>query len=199
MAQSGYTPIQLYRTATGAAAPIAGNLADGELAINTNDGKLFYKDSGGSVQVMATKGTGAIGGSTTQVQYNNAGVLAGSANLIFNGTTLTAAGLAGPFNGTVGATTPNTGAFTTLTASGDVAVATNKFTVAAASGNTAVAGTLASGALTVAGTGSFTGHVTLSGSYASIIAGTAATGGAIGNSSGTAQILAYGPSNATYP
>ena len=41
-------------------------------------------------------------GSTTQVQYNNAGAFAGSANLTFNGTTLTAAGLSGPFNGTVG-------------------------------------------------------------------------------------------------
>ena len=59
-------------------------------------------------------------GSTTQVQYNNAGAFAGSANLTFNGTTLTAAGLAGPFNGTVGATTANTGAFTTLSASSTV-------------------------------------------------------------------------------
>lgn len=55
MAQTGYTPIQLYRTATASAAPTAGNLADGELAINTNDGKLFYKDSGGTVQTIATK------------------------------------------------------------------------------------------------------------------------------------------------
>lgn len=55
MAQTGYTPIQLYRTTTAAAAPTAGNLADGELAINTNDGKLFYKDSGGTVQTIATK------------------------------------------------------------------------------------------------------------------------------------------------
>jgi hypothetical protein len=59
-------------------------------------------------------------GSTTQVQYNNGGAFAGSANLTFNGTTLTAAGLAGPFNGTVGATTANTGAFTTLSASSTV-------------------------------------------------------------------------------
>jgi hypothetical protein len=61
-------------------------------------------------------GGGSPGGSTTQVQYNNAGAFAGSANMTFNGTTLTAAGLAGPFNGTVGATTPTTGVFTTATA-----------------------------------------------------------------------------------
>lgn len=90
MAQAGYTPIQLYLSTTASAVPSAGNLANGELAINITDGKLFYKDNGGVVQVLATKGAGTIGGSTTQVQYNNAGALAGSANLTFNGTTLTA-------------------------------------------------------------------------------------------------------------
>lgn len=54
MAQTGYTPIQLYNSSTPSAAPTAGNLAAGELAINTADGKLFYKDSGGVVQVIAT-------------------------------------------------------------------------------------------------------------------------------------------------
>lgn len=55
MAQAGFTPIQLYRTATPSTSPTAGNLSDGELAINTADGKLFYKDSGGVVQTIATK------------------------------------------------------------------------------------------------------------------------------------------------
>jgi hypothetical protein len=94
MAATGFTPIQLYRTATPSTAPTAGNLADGELAINTADGKLFYKDSGGVVQTMASKATGSIGGSTTQVQYNNSGSLAGSSNLTFDGTTLVAANFA---------------------------------------------------------------------------------------------------------
>lgn len=89
MAATGYTPIQLYYSTTVSAVPVNTNLVDGELAINTNDGKLFYKDSGGTVQTIASKGTGSIGGSTTQVQYNNAGALAGSANLTFNGTILT--------------------------------------------------------------------------------------------------------------
>jgi hypothetical protein len=69
---------------------LAANLVNGELAINITDGKLFYKDNSGVVQVLATKGAGTIGGSNTQVQYNNSGALAGSANLTFNGTTLTA-------------------------------------------------------------------------------------------------------------
>ena len=55
MAATGFTPIQLYRTATASAVPVNTNLADGELAINTADGKLFYKDSGGNVQTIATK------------------------------------------------------------------------------------------------------------------------------------------------
>jgi Chaperone of endosialidase len=89
MSQSGFTPIQLYYSTTASTAPSAGNLANGELAINITDGKLFYKDNGGVVQVLATKGAGTIGGATTQVQYNNAGTLAGSSNLTFDGTTLT--------------------------------------------------------------------------------------------------------------
>jgi hypothetical protein len=60
MSQTGYTPIQLYRSATASTAPIAGNLAAGELAINTNDGKLYYKDSAGVVQTIASK-AGASG------------------------------------------------------------------------------------------------------------------------------------------
>jgi len=90
MAATNYTPISLYYSTTAAAVPVNTNLVNGELAINITDGKLFYKDNGGTVQVLATKGAGTIGGSNTQVQYNNSGALAGSANLTFNGTTLTA-------------------------------------------------------------------------------------------------------------
>jgi hypothetical protein len=57
MAQTGYTPISLYYSATGGAAPTSGNLVAGELAINTADGKLFYKDSAGVVQTIASKDT----------------------------------------------------------------------------------------------------------------------------------------------
>ncbi|NBQ80380.1 MAG: hypothetical protein EBT99_17560, partial [Betaproteobacteria bacterium] len=60
MSAAGFTPIQLYRSTTASAVPTSGNLADGELAINTNDGKLYYKDSGGTVQLIASK-AGASG------------------------------------------------------------------------------------------------------------------------------------------
>jgi len=65
MAQTGYTPISIYYSATATNTPTAGNLVAGELAINTADGKLFYKDSSGVVQTIATKASAALGGSTT--------------------------------------------------------------------------------------------------------------------------------------
>jgi len=89
MAQSGFTPISLYFSATSAAVPSAGNLVAGELALNTNDGKLYYKNSSGVVTLLAGATSGPAGGSTTQVQYNNAGVLAGITGATTNGTALT--------------------------------------------------------------------------------------------------------------
>jgi hypothetical protein len=60
MAQTNFTPISLYYSTTAAAVPTAGNLVAGELAINTQDGKLFYKDAAGVVQTIASK-AGALG------------------------------------------------------------------------------------------------------------------------------------------
>ena len=141
MAQTNFTPISLYYSATAAVVPTAGNLVAGELAINTQDGKLFYKDAAGVVQVIAGKGgAGVAGGSNTQVQYNSSGSLAGSANMVFDGTTITSA-FSGPHNGTVGATTASTGAFTTLSASSTVSGTgfTNYFASPPALGGTAAA------------------------------------------------------------
>jgi hypothetical protein len=85
MAQTGYTPISLYYSSTASNVPTAGNLVAGELAINTADGKLFYKDSAGVVQVIAGKGgAGVAGGSNTQVQYNSSGSLAGSSSFTWD-------------------------------------------------------------------------------------------------------------------
>jgi hypothetical protein len=64
MAQANYTPISLYYSTTASAAPTAGNLANGELAINITDGKLYYKDNSGVVQLIASK-AGASGSVTT--------------------------------------------------------------------------------------------------------------------------------------
>ena len=53
MAQTGFTPIQLYFSSTTGNIPINTNLANGELAINIADGVLFYKDSGGTVRTLS--------------------------------------------------------------------------------------------------------------------------------------------------
>jgi hypothetical protein len=53
MAQTGFTPIQLYRSATGGNEPSPSDLTDGELALNYEDEKLFFKNAGGTVKVLA--------------------------------------------------------------------------------------------------------------------------------------------------
>jgi hypothetical protein len=64
MAATGFTPIQLYRTSTASAVPVNTNLADGELAINTLDEKLYFKNSAGTVKLLASN-AGALGDVTT--------------------------------------------------------------------------------------------------------------------------------------
>jgi len=54
MSQTGYTPIQLYYSTTASAAPTSGNLLAGELAINTLDEKLYFKNSAGTVKLLAS-------------------------------------------------------------------------------------------------------------------------------------------------
>jgi hypothetical protein len=69
MAQTGYTPIQLYYSTTASQQPSTSNLANGELAINITDGKLYYKDNSGNLQVLAWKTVPASAGGTGQTSY----------------------------------------------------------------------------------------------------------------------------------
>ena len=88
MAQTGFTPIQIYSSSTAAAAPAAGNLANttlgSELAINITDGKLFYKDNANAVQVIAWKVTPTTAGGTGLSSY-----VAGDLVYYASGTTFT--------------------------------------------------------------------------------------------------------------
>lgn len=72
MAQSGFTPIQIYASGTASNVPLAANLTNNasgaEMALNYADGKLFYKDGSGSIQVLATKA--ATSGSYTNITYS---------------------------------------------------------------------------------------------------------------------------------
>jgi len=56
--------------------------------------KAFVVWNGSDFTKVASSTAGAAAGSTTQVQYNSSGSLAGSANLTFDGTTLSAAAIA---------------------------------------------------------------------------------------------------------
>jgi hypothetical protein len=125
MAASGFTPISLYYSTTASAVPTSGNLANGELGLNIADMKLYAKNSAGTVTLLASNagasgsvtsvsGTGTVNGLTLT------GTVTTSGSLTLGGTL----SLVSP--PAIGSTTPNTGAFTTLSATGlSSLVATN--------------------------------------------------------------------------
>ena len=109
MAQAGYTPIQLYYSTTVSQAPSAGNLNNGELAINITDGKLYYKDNLGAVQTIATKATAAL---TVPITAANGGT--GVANNAANTITFSGNyGLTLTLTNTTSVTLPTSGTLTT--------------------------------------------------------------------------------------
>jgi len=85
-------------------------VAAGTRAIVAWDGTNFVNVGGGSAA-----------GSNTQVQFNSSGAFGASSALTWDGTTLSATKFGGALNGTVGATTPSTGAFTTVTTTSPLA------------------------------------------------------------------------------
>jgi hypothetical protein len=90
------------------------------LAIGANT--YVLTSNGTTASWVAPSGGGTPGGSTTQVQYNNAGAFAGSANMTFNGTALTLANDASISGLTIG---KGAGAISTNTAVGASALAAN--------------------------------------------------------------------------
>jgi len=114
---SSKTYIIINSTSTSQSVKIVGAGPTTGVTVATGQRALVAWNGSDFVQVGAS-----AGGSTTQVQYNSSGALAGSANMTFDGTTLTAAGFSGPLNGTVGATSPSTVVATQvdITAQGDL-------------------------------------------------------------------------------
>jgi hypothetical protein len=116
---AGYskTFIIINATSTSQSVKIVGSGPTTGITVASGDKALVAWNGSDFVRVGAS-----AGGSDTQVQFNSSGNLAGSANMTFNGTTLTAAAFSGPLNGTVGATTPTTVVATqvNVTAQGDV-------------------------------------------------------------------------------
>lgn len=96
MAQATFTPIQLYYSSNAGATPSTTNLTSGELAINITDGKLFYKDNAGALQVIAQKSTAttpfavSIGGTGISALTTGGIAYGGATNYAF-----TAAGTTG--------------------------------------------------------------------------------------------------------
>jgi hypothetical protein len=70
MSATNFTPIQLYRSTTALAVPLAANLAAGELAINITDGKLYYND-GGTVKLLASN---AATTNVTSISFGSTGL-----------------------------------------------------------------------------------------------------------------------------
>lgn len=69
--------------------------ADGDIGINTHDGKLWVSNGSVVSEIGAGSGSGVPGGLDTQIQFNDSNQFAGDAGLTYNKTTdaLTLAGL----------------------------------------------------------------------------------------------------------
>ena len=183
MSQTNYTPIQLYHSTTAAAVPIAGNLANGELAINITDGKIYYKNNAGVVTLFGSTGD------VSSVSFGTTGLTPATAT----GGAITVAGTLVTANGGTGLSS---------FASGDImyytsGTAMSKLTIGSANqimtstGTAPQWSTLTSVAVTTfsAGTTGFTpstatsGAITLAGTLATTNGGTGLTsftsGGAV--------------------
>ena len=84
MAQTGYTPIQLYRSTTASAVPSAANLNPGELAININDADMaiYAENASGTVTKIINNPAG-LTYPTADGSAGQAVVTDGSGNLSF--------------------------------------------------------------------------------------------------------------------
>lgn len=149
MAQAGYTPIQLYYSTTAAAQPSAGNLVDGELALNINDMKLYAKNSSGTVTLLAS--SSGASGSVTSVAMTVPSFLSVSGSPITTNGTLavTLSGTALPVtNGGTGQTSYTDGQLLIGNTTGNTLT---KATLTAGSG---VSITNGGGSITISATGS---------------------------------------------
>ena len=122
MAQAGYTPISLYYSTTASAQPTSGNLVAGELALNTLDEKLYFKNSAGTVKLLASSA------STTNVQTISFGTTGLTPSTATSGV-VTVAGTLAVGNGGTGITSFGTGVATALgqnvSGSGGIALTTS--------------------------------------------------------------------------
>jgi hypothetical protein len=148
MAQTGFTPIQLYHSSTALAVPAAGDMQQGELAINITDGKLYFKNASNVVTLLAVAGAAGSGTVTSVSGSGGTTGLTLSGGPIVSSGTLTLGGTLGTNNGGTGQTTYTDGQLligntatggltrTTLTAGSGVTITNGNgsITIAAAGG-----------------------------------------------------------------
>jgi hypothetical protein len=138
MSQAGFTPISLYFSTTASAVPSSGNLVAGELALNTTDEKLYFKNAAGTVKLLASNAS-ASGTTGTSILYGNgtggfSNVTIGT-GVTFVGGTLSATGTGGTVTSVAlsGGTTGLTVSGSPITTSGTITLAG---TLAVANGGT---------------------------------------------------------------
>jgi len=150
MAQTGYTPIQLYRSTTASAAPTGANLAAGELAINTTDEKLYFKNAAGTVKLLAANVTPVANGGTGLTTTPTNGQIDIGNGAGFSRATLTAGSNVTITNGAGSITIAASGTVTSVGVSGGTTGLTTSGGPVTGSGTITLAGTLA---VTNGGTG----------------------------------------------
>jgi hypothetical protein len=196
MAATNYTPISLYYSTTASAVPLNTNLVAGELALNTLDEKLYFKNSAGTVKLLASN-AGASGSVTSVAASVPAFLSIAGSPITTSGTlAITYSGTALPVaNGGTGQTTASAAfnALSPITTTGDLIIGngTNSATRLAIGANGYVLtsnGTTATWSASTGGVTSFsagstgltpstgtTGAVTLAGTLAVANGGTGLT------------------------
>jgi hypothetical protein len=104
MAATGFTPISLYYSSTASAVPVNTNLANGELALNTADMKLYAKNSSGVVTLLASNASTGATVSSVAVSGGSTGLTTSGGPITSSGT-ITLAGTLAIANGGTGQTT----------------------------------------------------------------------------------------------
>ena len=103
MAATGFTPIQLYYSTTTGNTPSLANLANGELAINTYDGKLFYKNTNTNTVTLLAQSSAAS--PVTSISFGSIGLTPSTATT----GAVTVAGTLATTNGGTGLTSFTSG------------------------------------------------------------------------------------------
>jgi hypothetical protein len=189
MAAINFTPISLYYTSTAAATPSAGNLVNGELALNITDEKLYFKNAAGVVKLLASN---AVTTPVTTVSFGSTGLTPSTAT----SGAITVAGTLAIGSGGTGQTTAGAAfnALSPITTTGDLilgngtnsatrlAIGTNGYILTVSGGTATWAAAPAGGVTTFsAGTTGLTpssatgGAITLAGTLAIANGGTGQT------------------------